>query len=222
MMERSLSRRRFLGAGTAGLAGAATLGCQGESGAGGQTEAPRDSIHDFVAGLPPLSPPGGTDDAAWAPVRARFILDPSVAYLNNASLGMPPAPVVAAVARGYEAISREPLHGKHDLQEAIARRVMPGLADLLGADAEEISLTRNATEALHLAAVGLDLGPGDEVLLTSQEHPAGRAPWDFLERTRGVRINEVFIPSPFASGDDVVSRMSDALTPNTRVMAFAT
>lgn len=216
----SLSRRRFLGAGASGLAGAAALGCEGAW----QPESPGHAagvpLHDFVATLPPLGPPTGTDDDAWAPVRARFILEPGTAYMNNASLGMPPATVAAAVGRGYEALSREPLHGKHDLQQVISGRVIPGLARLLGAAEDEVSLTRNATEALHLAAVGLDLGAGDEVLITSQEHPAGRAPWDFLSRTRGVRVNTVFIPSPFGSGEEVVARMSEALTPRTRVMAF--
>ena len=214
-MSHSLSRRRFLGAGASGLATAAVFGC--EPAEGDQAAA---SLRDVVASLPPLTTPAGPGDEAWAPVRARFILEPGTAYMNNASLGMPPAPVAFAVANGYEAVSREPLHGKHDLQDVIASRVIPGLADLLGADEDEISLTRNATEALHLGAIGLDLGPGDEVLVTSQEHPAGRAPWDFLARTRGVRINTVFIPSPFLSGEDVVRRMAEALTPATRVMAF--
>ncbi|NNM32747.1 MAG: aminotransferase class V-fold PLP-dependent enzyme, partial [Gemmatimonadetes bacterium] len=178
------------------------------------------SLHDLVADLPPLTRPAGPEDGAWSHVRARFVLEPGTAYMNNASLGMPPAPVAAAVAAGYEAISREPLHGKHDLQDLIRERVLPGLATFLGAATDEISLTRNATEALHLGAVGLDLGPGDEVLVTSQEHPAGLAPWDFLAHTRGVRINTVFIPSPFASGEEVVGRIEEAITPRTRAIAF--
>ena len=97
--------------------------------------------------------------------------------MNNASLGMPPHVVAKAVCDGYEAISREPLHGKHDLQEIIAEQVVPGLAAYFGVDEGEVSLTRNATEALHLQAMGLILKPGDEVLVTSQEHPAGNSPW---------------------------------------------
>ena len=43
--------------------------------------------------------------------------------MNNASLGMPPLPVVKAVQNGYESISNEPLHGKHDLQAIIKDKV---------------------------------------------------------------------------------------------------
>ena len=109
-----LSRRTFLKAGTAGAGLAALHGCVPPDGSPNQ--------------LPPLATPTGDDDAAWSHVRERFMLEPGMAYMNNSSLGMPPADVVRAVADGYEAISREPLHGKHALQETIAERVAPGLA----------------------------------------------------------------------------------------------
>ena len=140
--------------------------------------------------------------------------------MNNASLGMPPRSVVEAVARGYEAISREPLHGKHDLQERIAERVLPGLANLFGSNADELSLTRNATEALHLQTVGLALEPGDEVLITTQEHPAGYRPWMFRQERHGIVVNEVFVPSPLPGGDEVVELLAAAMTPKTKAISF--
>ncbi|MXW19146.1 MAG: aminotransferase class V-fold PLP-dependent enzyme, partial [Gemmatimonadetes bacterium] len=206
---RHLSRRRFVGTGAAGVAGASLLGCSPDTGR--DDPAPTDS---------PIVTPTGVEDAAWADIRARFILEPGTAYMNNASLGMPPAAVAAAVGAGYEALSREPLHGKHDLGEVIATRVVPGLAAFFGADPEELILTRNASEALHMGAVGVDLQPGDEVLITSQEHPAGRRPWEYRAARHGVTVNTVFIPSPFESEDQVTELVEAALTPSTRVIAF--
>tara|TARA_Y100001970_G_scaffold43022_1_gene53589 strand:- start:311 stop:1363 length:1053 start_codon:yes stop_codon:yes gene_type:complete len=133
---------------------------------------------------------------------------------------MPPHVVAKAVCDGYEAISREPLHGKHDLQEIIAEQVVPGLAAYFGVDEGEMSLTRNATEALHLQAMGLILKPGDEVLVTSQEHPAGNSPWMLRAERHGIRVSEVFIPSPFDSGEQVVDLMESAITPRTRALSF--
>ena len=169
---------------------------------------------------PPFSRATGPEDEAWADVRAQFILEPGVAYMNNASLGMPPAVVAETVAAGYEAISREPLHGKHDLQERIARQVMPGLARLLGAGPDEVALTRNATEALHLQAVGLDLQPGAEVIFTTQEHPAGLRPWLFRAERHGIEATDIFVPSPLPGGDHVVELFETAITPRTRAIAF--
>ena len=109
--------------------------------------------------------------------RDRLLQVPVVAYMRSACLGVPPRQCVDAVAAGYAAISREPLHGKHDLQRQVGDSVLPRLAGLFGVSPEELSLTRNATEALHLQTIGARLPPGAEVLITSQEHPAGTRPW---------------------------------------------
>ena len=226
-----LSRRGFLATSATGLAGASLAACTGAPGgapegvAGGEaaaraTAAQAAQAAPATAQAAPPARPAAPHDAAWAHVRDHFILEPGTAYMNNASLGMPPASVAAAVAAGYEALSREPIRAKRDLGEAMAERVAPRLAALLGADAAELVLTRNATEALHAAAVGTRLGPGDEVLITSQEHPAGRRPWEYRAARHGVKVNTVFIPSPFESGDQVVDLVEAALTPKTRALAF--
>ena len=140
--------------------------------------------------------------------------------MNNASLGMPPAVVVNAVRDGYKAISEEPLHGKHDLQDRIKSEVLPSLAKMFGASAEEIVLTRNASEALHLQAIGVQLDPGDEVIITSQEHPAGLHPWMYRGEKDGIIIKRVFIPSPLKSESDVIERFSSAITSKTKAISF--
>ena len=164
--------------------------------------------------------PNGSDDANWRKIRSQFSLKRNVTYMNNASLGMPPAVVVNAVRDGYKAISEEPLHGKHDLQDRIKSEVFPSLAEMFGASAEEIVLTRNASEALHLQAIGVQLDPGDEVIITSQEHPAGLNPWMYRGEKDGIIIKRVFIPSPLKSESDVIERFSSAITSKTKAISF--
>ena len=164
--------------------------------------------------------PHGSDDANWRKIRSQFSLKRNVTYMNNASLGMPPAVVVNAVRDGYKAISKEPLHGKHDLQDRIKSEVVPSLAEMFGASAEEIVLTRNASEALHLQAIGVQLDPGDEVIITSQEHPAGLNPWMYRGEKDGIIIKRVFIPSPLKSESDVIERFSSAITSKTKAISF--
>ena len=181
---------------------------------------PGDYIKGNTEELYPVTTPTGTDDTDWQKVRSQFILERGVTYMNNASLGMPPAVVINEVKKGYEAISSEPLHGKHDLQEEIAKKVMPGLANMFGTQTDEIVLTRNASEALHMQATGLILKPGDEVIITTQEHPAGLGPWMYRQKRDGIKVKQIFIPSPLTSESDVVKRFSKAITPKTKALSF--
>ncbi len=202
-----VSRRGFLSTGAAGLVAGSFPGRARYTGQNTETR-------------PALTTPTGLDDPAWENIRAQFILNPGTGYMNNASLGMPPVQVVQAVSTGYEAISSEPLLGKQQLQLNIAERVRPSIASLFGVTSSEISLTRNATEALHLQAIGLNLPPKAEVIMTTQEHPAGYRPWMYRKMREGIDVKEVFIPSPFESGDEIVERLEDAITSRTRAISF--
>ncbi len=196
------------------------LGATGAAALGLPACAARDGDEPSTADIPPLRTPAGRGDADWDDVRAHFLVEPGTAYLNNASIGMPPREVVDAVAAGYRAMAELPARGRSDLSDRIAEHVVPGLADLFSVETDELTLTRNASEALHLQSIGVALSPGDEVLITSQEHPAGRRPWEFRQVREGIRVNEVFIPSPLPPEEEILSRFGDAITPRTRAVAF--
>lgn len=200
-----ITRRTFVAGGMTGLIANSQAAC---------------GVIDGRSQRSDMTVPTSPDDPAWATVKAQFDTDPSVAYLNNASLGMPPGTVYDEVARGYALHSRDPLQAKHELRDIIANRTMPNLAAFLGADTDEVVLTRNATEALHLQAIGLDLSAGDEVLMTSQEHPAGSKPWRFRQARDGIVLREVFVPSPLESPEQVVELIISGITPRTRAIAF--
>ena len=170
--------------------------------------------------LDSITTPIGFDDNSWKKIRSQFILKRGITYMNNASLGMPPGIVVNAIRDGYKAISEEPLHGKHNLQKTIADKVIPALAKMFNTMPEEIVLTRNASEALHLQTIGAKLKAGDEVVITSQEHPAGLKPWEYRAKKDGIIIKKVFVPSPLINENDVVERLSNSITPKTKAISF--
>lgn len=200
-----VSRRDVLKLGATGLAGIGLTGCRLES-----TIAPRTF--------------SGTDlhpnSDQWEAVQASFSALDGLSYMNNASIGMPPAVVAQAVADGYRAQSEDPIHAKHELQARIQDDVIPRLGQFFSASPSEITLTRNASIALHMQALGLNLRRGDEVIITSQEHPAGRAPWSYRARYEGVGVKEIHIPSPLPPAEDILARFEAARTSKTRAIAF--
>jgi cysteine desulfurase family protein (TIGR01976 family) len=67
------------------------------------------------------------------------------------------------------------------------------LADFLNATPEEIVFGANMTTlTFHLSrALGRQYGPGEQIVVTELEHHANVAPWQALERERGVTVRMV-------------------------------
>jgi selenocysteine lyase/cysteine desulfurase len=106
-------------------------------------------------------------------------------------------------------------------ENARIRRTRDALASFLHCKRDELALTRNCTEGNNIVCNGLDLKAGDEVLLTDQEHPGGRYPWEQKAARFGVKLNFVKLPRPPASVEEIVKLFEAALTPRTRIILFS-
>jgi selenocysteine lyase/cysteine desulfurase len=91
------------------------------------------------------------------------------------------------------------------------------LAAEFGCDAEEIAITRNASESLQIAQDGLDLKAGDEVLTTHQDYPRMLTTWDQRQRRDKIKVTRIQFPVP-TTQDDLYQRLESAITPRTRVL----
>ena len=64
-------------------------------------------------------------------------------------------------------------------------------AQLLGCDTDEVALTGSTTDGVNTVVSGLDLGPGDEIVTSDEEHPGLLAPLARAQRRHGVVIRAV-------------------------------
>jgi L-cysteine/cystine lyase len=69
-------------------------------------------------------------------------------------------------------------------------------AKLLRCDASEITLTRNTTEGMNIALMGLPWRTGDEVVTATTEHPGGLHPVYLLHQRYGVTVRMTRIGLP--------------------------
>ena len=106
------------------------------------------------------------------------------------------------------------------LRGNLCRDRMSQVAALLGANVDEIAWLSGTTEGLNLAARGLALPPGAEILTTQAEHPAAVYPWLLRARDEDVTVRQIPYPWGEASGDRLVQMFAEALTPATRVLTF--
>src|SRR5260370_9992559 len=63
--------------------------------------------------------------------------------------------------------------------------------------------------------------PGDEVLMTDQEHPGGEHPWNLRAKRYGIVVKKITLPKPVPNAAAVLSLFNDAITPRTRVLFFS-
>ena len=179
---------------------------------------------DDAPKLPPNDLYKTDPDRYWAELRRQWLLAPDRINLNCGSVGCTPLPVLRATIDhmlSAEAF-REGGYPWFGYEEnARVRQARDALAAFVGCKRDELALTRNATEGNNTVCNGLDLKPGDEVLLTDQEHPGGRCPWEQKAARFGIKLTHVKLPRPPGSVEEVVERFEKALTPRTRLVSFS-
>ena len=133
-------------------------------------------------------------------------------YLDVSLNGLMPAPARdAAVAHLERRVMGRAV--KADLH-AQAEGVRSQVASLIGADPEEIAITKNVSEGLNLFASSLDWEAGDNVVFCPElEHPNNVFLWYNLRETKGVEIREI----PPENGCVPVGRFLDAMDDRTRL-----
>lgn len=161
--------------------------------------------------LPPMS----VYDCSSIRAALPFLSDHT--YLNTGTEGLLAEPVLAEY---LAAISRQEREGHAALEwrHAELERTRQAVADLLHAHADTITFSRNASDGHNIVLQGLDWQPGDELLISDQEHPALSHPAAYLQDKRGVKVRVFRIEA-----DPLVTlrNIGTALSPKSRLIAFS-
>lgn len=161
--------------------------------------------------------PGAVD---WQAVREQFLMPPEVAVLNAANLCPAPAPVLDAVTEHTRRLDSRPVPSYRSDILSRKERTRTLLADFLRVSAEDILITRNTSESNNWVSTGLDLGPGDEVVIFSDNHPSNNRAWKAKGERFGYTVREVPYMAPHPGPDGYLRAFEEALSPSTRVLAF--
>src|SRR5256886_4190960 len=158
------------------------------------------------------------DEAYWREIQFAFTLDRTLINLNNGNQCPAPTVVHEACKRYMDWANQAPAYHRALIERNIetARR---RLAAEFGANPEEIAITRNASESLQIAQMGIDLRPGDEVITTEQDYPRMLTTWDQRARRDKIKVTRLDFPCPTTQAD-LLRRFEGALTPHTKVLDF--
>jgi isopenicillin-N epimerase len=158
------------------------------------------------------------EESYWFEVQQAYTCDRSLINLNNGGVSPSPAVVQDAMKRHLDYSNLAPARTMWQVLEPQREPVRARLARYFGCDAEEVALTRNASEGLQILQFGFDLEPGDEVVATNQDYP--RMITTFKQRARREKIvlRQFSLPIPAENPREVVRRYEEQISDRTRLL----
>ena len=205
------TRRDFLSrAGAVSAAAVATLRPDGLARAAAASAAVADRSPIDVA----------ADETYWREIQQAFTLDRTLINLNNGYTCPSPRVVHEALKRYLDISNQAPIHYMWNLLEPNIESVRRNLAAEAGCDTDELAITRNASEALQICQLGIDLKRGDEVVTTNQDYGRMLDTWDQRVRRDGIKLTKISFPVPSPTLSELKDRFEKAITPNTKVIHF--
>jgi isopenicillin-N epimerase len=157
-----------------------------------------------------------------------WCLDPEITYLNHGTVGAPPRRVLEAQAALRQEMERQPARFMlRELTQQVGvprpgpgrlRRAAAEVARFVGAAADDFAFVDNATTGANAVLRSLELGAGDEIVVTDMGYGGVVRAAEFVARRAGARLVTVAMPWPGAAAAAFADAIEAALTPRSRLL----
>lgn len=162
-----------------------------------------------------------SDEDFWTGVQQAFSVTRGIVNLNNGGVSPSPRMVTEAFVRYTWQQEDATAYTMWQLLEPQSETIRTGLAEIFGCDAEEIAITRNASESLETLLMGMDFKAGDEILSTTQDYPRMLTTLRQREMREGLKLNLIKVPVAPKDVNDLVTPFERAITPKTRLILIS-
>lgn len=204
-MSKLQTRRHFLRASVAVVAGAAGFASR-------LAAAQEDLSRRFLVSL--------DGEAYWQHIRDQFAFTEQVVPMNAANLCPSFSEVAAHVAAMTADIDQDCSFNNRAKFSILLEDARLNIADQLKVSADEIALVRNTSEANNVINNGLELGPGDEVIVWGENHPTNNVAWDVRAARFGFTVTKVQTPADPRNPDELLQAFTRHFSSGTRVLAL--
>ena len=161
------------------------------------------------------------DEDFWAAIQQSFSVTRGIINLNNGGVSPSPRIVTEAFVRYTWQQEDATAYTMWQILEPQSETIRTGLAEIFGCDAEEVAITRNASESLEILLMGMDFKSGDEILTTTQDYPRMLTTLRQRELREGLKLNLIKIPIAPEDVNDITAAYERAITPRTRLILIS-
>lgn len=162
-----------------------------------------------------------TDEDYWTTIQQAFSVTRGIVNLNNGGVSPSPRIVTEAFVRYTWQQEDATAYTMWQLLEPQSETIRTGLAEIFGCDAEEIAITRNASESLETLLLGMDFKSGDEILSTTQDYGRMLTTLRQRELREGLKLNLIKVPVAPKDVNDLATPFERAITPKTKLILMS-
>ncbi|MEZ5013106.1 MAG: aminotransferase class V-fold PLP-dependent enzyme [Chitinophagales bacterium] len=158
------------------------------------------------------------DEKFWMQIKEMYTASSTLINLNNGGVSPAPRPVQEALVRFNAMCNEAPSHYMWHVLDKGREQLRAKIAELAGADADEIAINRNTTEGLETVIFGLDLKKGDEVLLTKQDYPNMINAWKQREKRDGIILKWIDLELPTEDEEYLINKYTEQISAKTKIV----
>src|SRR5687768_5148589 len=158
------------------------------------------------------------DEDYWSVIQNSFTVTRGIINLNNGGVSPSPRMVTEAFVRYTWQQEDATAYTMWQILEPQSETIRTGLAEVFGCSAEEIAITRNASESLEILLMGMDFKSGDEILTTTQDYPRMLTTLKQRELREGLKLKLIKIPIAPKDVNDIAAAYERAVTPRTKLI----
>ncbi len=155
------------------------------------------------------------------PILSRTVHGRALVYLDSAASAQKPQAVIDAMAgamsgayanvhRGIHALANETTEAYEGARNTVARFIN-------AASPESVVFTKGGTQAINIVAAGIEIQPGDEIIVSVMEHHSNIVPWHFLRERKGAVLKWLDIDE---DGGVDLDALDALIGPRTKIIAL--
>ncbi|MBL8530165.1 MAG: cysteine desulfurase [Hyphomonadaceae bacterium] len=155
------------------------------------------------------------------PILSRQVHGRPLVYLDNAASAQKPEAVIEAMASAMRGSYANVHRGLHTLANETTESFEAARASVMrfinAPSPECIVFTKGGTQAINIVAAGVDVQPGDEIVLSVMEHHSNIVPWHFLRERKGAVLRWLDIDD---DGGIDLAALDALIGPRTKLVAM--
>jgi len=154
-------------------------------------------------------------------IKDMFLLNKDFYFFNHGSYGACPDYVFQKYMDKARLLESQPIDYFQKLLLPELANSRARIAEFIGAESDDIILTKNATYAANMVIRSLELRPQDEIIITNLEYGACINAWKFWQQEKGFQIRIVDFTLPLPDTDKIIERFEAQITSNTKAIYFS-